>query len=172
MPIELAVPPREISEDSPELLFKSTKTFTNYPCAHRQWKHHGNCALIHGYSRSFQFVFACHTRDKCGFVVDFGELKWLKDHLDFMYDHTLLICEDDPLLGVFQNLQSEGACNLRIVYGVGMEDTAEYLCNWADTELRRITKGRAWVESVEARENDKNSAFYVNPEAYFKGWLE
>ena len=175
MPIEpVNITPQEITdtEQNTSVLYKSTKTFTNYPCAHRQWKHHGNCALVHGYSRSFHFTFACQTRDRCGFVVDFGELDWLKAHLEYMYDHTLLLCFDDPYLDKFQDLASLGACKLRVVVGVGMEDTAEYLCTWADNALRELTKGRAWVESVEARENDKNSAIYHNPRALFEGWLE
>jgi hypothetical protein len=52
-----------------------------------------------------------------------------------------------------------------------MEDTAQELCEFADAELRTRTKGRAWVMSVEAIENDKNSAYYLNPDAGFRGWL-
>lgn len=151
--------------------YQSTKAFFNYPCAHRQWRHDGNCHLLHGYSRSFSFLFGAEQRDKSGFVVDFGELKWLRNHLDHMFDHTLLICMDDPLLGKFKELEQAGACSLRTLpYGVGMEDTAQYLCEWTDAELRLRTKGRAWVISVEARENEKNSAIYLNPTPGFLGW--
>lgn len=154
--------------------YRSTKSFWNYPCAHRQWRHDGNCALVHGYSRSFHFTFGACQLDKCGFVVDYGDLDWLKHHLEFMYDHTLLLCEDDPQLPVFKKLDEVGACALRTMplgLGVGMESTALYLCNWVDERLREKTKGRCWVVSVEARENDKNSSVYYNPEAGFKGWL-
>ena len=51
-----------------------------------------------------------------------------------------------------------------------MEGTAHYLCDWTDKWLREKTRGRAWVISVEARENDKNSSIYTNPNAGFKGW--
>jgi hypothetical protein len=54
--------------------------------------------------------------------------------------------------------------------GPGMEGTAFRICMWADEWLRERTKGRAWVISVEARENDKNSSIYTNPDAGFKGW--
>lgn len=152
--------------------YQSTKRFSNYPCAHRQWRHDGDCALVHGYSRAFEFIFGAHTLDKCGFVVDFGDLGWLKDHLEHMYDHTLLLMPDDPHLDKFQSLYELGACELRLAkYGVGMEGTAQELCEFADAEIRRRTKGRCWVLLVEAIENDKNSAFYHNPNAGFKGWL-
>ena len=127
---------------------------------------------MHGYSRSFHFVFAAVTQDVCGFVVDFGDLKWLRDWLTMMFDHTLLLNADDPLMPLFKQVESAGGAIIRVLpYGVGMEGTAQYVCETADSELRRITKGRAWVVSVEARENNKNSAIYVNPEQGHKGWL-
>lgn len=163
--------PTPATPDSPAILM-STKTFTNLPCAHRQWRHKGDCALVHGYSRSFLFMFASHTQDACGFVVDFGQLKWLRDWLEEKFDHTLLLCSDDPLLPAFRRLEADGAARIVVMpYGVGMEGTAQYVCEYTDAELRKRTNGRAWVCSVQARENDKNSAVYVNPGAGFKGWL-
>lgn len=153
-------------------MLTSTKTFSNLPCAHRQHRHKGNCALVHGYSRSYHLVFAAQTLDQCGFVVDFGDLKELKSWLDMMFDHTLLLNADDPLLPAFQEIEKQGGAAIRIMpYGVGMEGSAQLVCEHADHLVRLKTKGRCWVVSVEARENDKNSAIYVNPEAGFKGWL-
>ncbi len=153
-------------------MFKSTKSYDNYPCAHRQPRHDGNCALIHGYSRSFHFLFGAAELDKCGFVVDFGQLKWIKAHLDHMFDHTLLLVADDPLMHHFRALEMEGACAIRLMpYGVGMEGTAQWLCEFVDPHLRDLTKGRCWVEQVESRENSKNSGIYINPSAGFKGWI-
>lgn len=150
--------------------FTSTKSYTNLPCAHRQWRHNGNCALVHGYSRSFHFVFGAKERDACGFVVDFGALRWLKDYLEAWFDHTLLLNPDDPLLPQFRDIERQGGCVLRLMeHGVGMEGTAQQVFKFADRELRERTKGRCWVISVEARENDKNSAVYKS-DAGFKGW--
>ncbi len=154
-----------------EKYFKSTKSFYNYPCAHRQYRHDGNCAKIHGYSRSFHFVFGAQSLTKEGFVVDYGDLDELKQHLDYMYDHTLVLDENDPFMETFQQLQAAGVCDIRTQpLGPGMEGTAHYLVEWADHWLRNKTKGRAWVISCEARENDKNSSIYENPEAGFNGW--
>ena len=103
--------------------------------------------------------------------MDFGELGWLKDYLEFWFDHTMLLPPDDPLLDHFERLEKMGACSLRIMHtGVGMEGTAEQVCTDVDKRLRLETKGRCWVVSVEARENDKNSAVYYNPEPGFRGW--
>lgn len=156
----------------PRATLTSTKAYHNLPCAHRQHRHHGNCALVHGYSRSVHFVFGSHTLDSCGFVVDFGQLKWVKDFLEHLLDHTLLLSPDDPLLPQFHLLEAQGACAIRLMpFGVGMEGSAQYICEQVDEKLREQTKGRCWVESVECRENDKNSATYYNPEAGFRGWL-
>jgi 6-pyruvoyltetrahydropterin/6-carboxytetrahydropterin synthase len=153
-------------------MFQSTKSYFDYPCAHRQHRHQGNCALVHGYSRSFHFVFAAQTADSCGFIVDYGKLKWVKAHLDHMFDHTLLLNPDDPLLSQFQEIEKQGGAAIRIMpYGVGMEGTAQYLCEYVDERLRVETQGRCWVVSVESRENPKNSSIYFNPQAGFKGWL-
>lgn len=155
-----------------ENYFTSTKTFNGYPCAHRQYRHDGNCAVIHGYQRSFHFVFGVQCFTKEGFVVDYGDLDWLKAHLEYMYDHTLVLDENDPYMNTFRELEKAGVCRVRTQpLGPGMEGTAHHLCEWADKELRQRTKGRAWVISVEARENEKNSSIYTNPEAGFKGWL-
>lgn len=155
-----------------EQYFESTKSYYNYPCAHRQFRHDGNCAKIHGYSRSFHFKFAAKTLTKEGFVVDYGDLKELKSHLDFMYDHTLVLDIDDPYMEDFRKLEEAGVCDIRTQpLGPGMEGTAHYLTEWTDRWLRQKSRGRAWVVSVEARENEKNSSIYYNPNVGFKGWL-
>lgn len=151
--------------------FESTKSFWNYPCAHRQYRHDGNCHLVHGYSRSFHFRFGAKEMTKEGFVVDYGDLDELKKHLDQRYDHTLILDEGDPEMETFRKLEASGVHKIYThPMGPGMEGTAHYLCMWADIYLRTKTKGRAWVISVEARENDKNSSIYINPNAGFKGW--
>lgn len=161
----------DLLDNYPAKFFQSTKRFTNYPCAHRQWRHDGDCKLIHGYSRSFLYIFGGYALDKCGFLVDFGQLDWLKAYHEAMFDHTFLLNKDDPEFDLFLGLAQRGVLKL-VTYpqGIGMEGTAEHLCGYADGELRQRTKGRCWVISVEAFENDKNSAIYLNPAAGFKGW--
>ena len=141
--------------------FRSTKTFRNLPCAHRRWKHEGHCAHVHGYSREFHLVFRCRQRDSNGFVMDFGALKPVKAFLEQHFDHTLLLDEDDPLLARFRELESEGACRLVILPDVGMEGSAEFVFRWVSNWLLEQLGSRVELESVECRENDKNSAIYA-----------
>lgn len=140
--------------------FKSTKHFTGFPCTHRQWRAEGHCKYIHGYSRQFYFVFASTELTKEGWVVDFGGLKDVKEWLDYMFDHTFLANQDDPYLDSFRQLEKDGVIQLRILPNVGMEGTAQFVFEKVDQMIREKSEGRAWVESVEVRENEKNSAIY------------
>ena len=141
--------------------FRSTKTYRNLPCAHRRWRHDGHCAHVHGYSRAFSFVFRCRERTENGFVMDFGDLKPVKTFLEEHFDHTLLLDADDPLLGKFRELETEGACRLVVYEDVGMEGSARFVFDWVAPWVNEHTQGRVELESVECRENDKNSAIYA-----------
>lgn len=141
--------------------FRSSKTYRNLPCAHRRWRHDGHCSLIHGYSREFHLVFRCSERTENGFVMDFGALKPVKTFLEEHFDHTLLVDADDPLLPQFRELEDQGACRLVVYEDVGMEGSARFVYDWVSAWLVEATEGRVQLESVECRENDKNSATYA-----------
>lgn len=139
---------------------KSTKTFIGFPCTHRQWKADSHCKYVHGYSREFHFEFSCSELTNEGWVVDFGGLKDVKAWLDDMFDHTFLASEDDPFMDTFKELDKNGVIQLRVLPNVGMEGTAQYVLHEVDKMIKKKTKGRAWVSSIEVRENEKNSAIY------------
>jgi len=145
---------------APASWFRSTKTYRNLPCAHRRWQHSGHCAHVHGYSRAFTFTFRCTERTENGFVMDFGDLKPVKAWLEEHYDHTLLLDSDDPLLPDFRALEVQGACRLVVYEDVGMEGSARFVFDWVAPWIKQHTHGRVALESVECRENDKNSAIY------------
>ncbi|PRP93533.1 6-pyruvoyl trahydropterin synthase family protein [Enhygromyxa salina] len=138
--------------------YRSTKTFTNLPCAHRLHSHPGHCRFVHGYSRSFKFYFEASELDEHNFVVDFAALKDVRQWLEHMYDHTLLIGEHDPELAFFREMEARKLCDLRVVPSVTMEGTAALVFEHVDALIRDKTNGRAWVAKVEVHENDKNSA--------------
>ena len=76
-------------------------------------------------------------------------------------DHTLLVDADDPLLPQFRELEDQGACRLVVYEDVGMEGSARFVYDWVSAWLVEATEGRVQLESVECRENDKNSATYA-----------
>jgi len=146
-------------------MYRSSKNFIGYPCAHRRWAHNGHCAWVHGYSRSFMVWFEANEREEhTGFVMDFGGLKEIKSWLDDKFDHTLLLDETDPLLDDFKALEEKGACKLTVLPDVGMEGTAKYVFNHISSWVKEKTNGRVWVHSVECRENEKNSSIYIGEE--------
>jgi 6-pyruvoyltetrahydropterin/6-carboxytetrahydropterin synthase len=143
--------------------YRSSKTLNNFPCSHRRHVHKGHCAFVHGYSRSFTFWFeADELAPGTGFVMDFGQMKEVKAWLDYRFDHTLLLDEDDPLLGKFRDLEKLGACRIITFDSVGMEGTAKYVFDNVRRMIRIQTHGRVRLVSVECRENNKNSAIYAS----------
>lgn len=143
--------------------FYSTKSFWNLPCAHRQWRHPGHCSKVHGYSRSFHFLFLSTSGelDGTGFVMDFSELKELKAWLEEYFDHTLLLCEDDPLLPQFRDIESQGGAKIKTLpYGVSMEGTARFVYDTWAPKIREYSNGNVELMRVEVKENDKNSGIF------------
>lgn len=159
--------------------FYSTKTYGNdrgLSCAFRQWRsRHSHCSLLHGYSIGVRCVFECDSLDERNWVMDFGGLKEFKKWLEYMFDHTVLVAEDDPHLDKFQALADVGVIDttgntaildLRVVPGVGCERFAEMAYNKLNTIIATsVEKGTALnptvrLVSVEVFEHDANSAIY------------
>jgi len=140
--------------------FKSTKRFTGFPCTHRQWRAKSHCRVVHGYSREFYFEFEADSLTDEGWVVDFGGLKKVKEFLDYTFDHTFLVAQDDPELEHFRSLDQKGVIMLRVLPNPGMEGTALYVYEEATKILESLYGKRARLIKVEVRENEKNSAIF------------
>lgn len=88
--------------------YQSTKTYgtdRGLSCCFRQWKaSHSHCSTLHGYSLGFKFVWESESLDSRNWVFDFGGMKPIKEFLDHMFDHTILVAEDDPALETFKTL--------------------------------------------------------------------
>jgi len=143
----------------------STKTYGNergLSCCSRQWAAESDCHLLHGYSFGFHFVFAAEQLDKRGWVLDFGKGGFgkIRAWLHEMFDHTLLVAEDDPERAALEALGERGIARVRVVPGTSCERMAEMTFAKADEIVREATKGRCWVESVECSEHGSNSAIY------------
>lgn len=139
-----------------------TKTYRDIPFAHRQHKHDGHCALIHGHNWAITLTFACRETDANGFVVDFGKLKYLKEWIDLNLDHACLLNEDDPeretLLSQFGHL-----FKVYVLPNCSSEGLAVHLHGVFDALVREQTGGRAWITEIEIEEDSKNSARYQAP---------
>lgn len=170
--------------------FYSTKTYGNdrgLSCCFRQWRAtHSHCSTLHGYSIGIKLIFESDTLDDKNWVMDFGGLKLFKNWADYMFDHTLVVAHDDPMLEVFQKLSSEvianapnpdskvpyergAVCDLRVVEGVGCEMFAKLCYDEMSNILETLKQGgngrypvNAGVRLVSAEvfEHGANSAIY------------
>ena len=135
-----------------------TKTYSNLKAAHRQHRHQGHCHFVHGENWTFHITFAAEKLDEIGFVVDFGGLKGLKMKMDKMFDHVLLIDEDDPERKFFEDMHERGLTDIRFVPSASAEGLCKYVFDVADQYVKALTHERAWVEQVITEEDTKNIA--------------
>lgn len=144
-------------------MFTCQKTYSEIPFAHRQHRHDGHCAKIHGHNWSFTFTFGCNQLDDCGFVVDFGKLKELHAWLEENLDHACVFNQDDPLLESFMKLKDENGNSVfksLVVEQCSSEGMAKCLFNVAKPMIQEMTGGRAFLISVTVKEDFRNSATY------------
>lgn len=134
------------------------KRYSDLPFSHRQPRHDGHCAWIHGHNWSFEFVFACHKRDDNGFVIDFGKLKFLKEYLESMFDHTFVVPEYDKEMETWKDLQSKNLLKLVVLPDVSAEGLANFLLTEVSELVQERSLNRVWVAEVTVFEDEKNSA--------------
>jgi len=149
--------------------FQSTKLFDGFSTVFRQWKAEGtHCRFLHGYGVSFRVWFEGDL-DERNWVWDFGGMKRAentidgknpKEWMDYMFDHTTIVAEDDPGLGGFKTMDELGIIQLRIIPAVGAEQFAKYVFEKLDDFIRQETEGRVKVAKVEFMEHAKNTAIY------------
>ena len=149
--------------------FQSTKLFDGFSTVFRQWKAEGtHCRFLHGYGVSFRVWFEGEL-DERNWVWDFGGMKRAKntidgknpkEWMDYMFDHTTIVAEDDPGLGGFKTMDELGIIQLRIIPAVGAEQFAKYVFEKLDDFIRQETEGRVKVAKVEFMEHAKNTAIY------------
>ncbi len=138
-------------------MFTCSKKYLELPFAHRQPFHKGHCSTIHGHNWTFEFEFAAKERDECGFVVDFGKLKWLKLWLDRKFDHTLVLNDNDPMLGHIRDSLGDMA-TITLVPNCSSEGIAEYLMREVGKRLLEYTDNRVSLIKVKVIEDSRNSA--------------
>jgi len=148
-------------------MYKSTKVFDNYSVALRQHKaQHSHCKLLHGYALRFKVWFASDSLDDMNWVVDFGGFKskpqgnGLKDWMDHMFDHTLLIEKNDPYVDIFEQMGQMGLAKVHLMDKMGCESLAKLVFDKFNDVLSKTDAARSRVVKVECFENNKNSAIY------------
>jgi len=149
--------------------FKSRKKFDGFSTCFRQWRANTtHCQFLHGYDIEFEVTFEGEL-DHRNWVWDFGGMKRANNLIDgmqpkawmeYMFDHTVVVAEDDPDIQNFIDMDSRGIIQLRVVPGVGAEKFAEFLYHKLNDFVQLETEGRVKVVKVKFMENHKNSAIY------------
>jgi 6-pyruvoyltetrahydropterin/6-carboxytetrahydropterin synthase len=159
--------------------YRSTKTYhQKFPVAYRQWRadrksgksdgelYSGDeipgCNAIHGYALSIHLEFEADDLDARNWVVDFGGLRELKYRLEEMFDHTLLLAEDDPEFDTIMDLHNKGLAKVVVVEKTGCEALADFIYNFINGKGGYLEMlgydDRVWCCRVEVRETDSNMA--------------
>ena len=149
--------------------FQSSKVFDGFSCVFRQWKAETtHCRFIHGYGISFKVYFEGELDDR-NWVWDFGGMKRAKtlidgkspkEWMDYTFDHTLILAEDDPYIKAFQQMEEAGVAQVRIIPATGAEKFSEYIFNKLNTFVKEETDNRVRVIKVKFMEHGKNAAYY------------
>ena len=150
--------------------FQSSKVFDGFSTVFRQWKATTtHCRFVHGYGISFKVYFEGDL-DERNWVWDFGGMKRAKtkidgkspkEWMDYMFDHTLVVAEDDPELKAFQQMDTAGVAQVRVIPATGAEKFAEYIYTKLNKFVDTETEGRVRVTKVKFMEHGKNAACYV-----------
>ena len=150
--------------------FQSSKVFDGFSTVFRQWKAKTtHCRFVHGYGISFKVYFEGELDDR-NWVWDFGGMKRAKtqidgkspkEWMDYMFDHTLVVAEDDPELEAFKQMDRAGVAQVRVIPATGAEKFAEYIYHKLNKFVETETEGRVRVTKVKFMEHGKNAACYV-----------
>ena len=148
--------------------FQSSKVFDGFSTVFRQHEaENTHCRFIHGYGISFKVYFEGEL-DGRNWVWDFGGMKRAKTQIDgmqpkewmeYMFDHTTIIAEDDPFLEAFRKMDDVGAAQIRVIPATGAERFSEYIFNKLNEFVLEETDGRVKVIKVKFMEHGKNAAY-------------
>jgi len=150
--------------------FQSSKIFDGFSTVFRQHNAGStHCRFVHGYGISFKVYFEGELDDR-NWVWDFGGMKRAKtqidgmspkEWMDYTFDHTMIIAEDDPFKVTFIEMGEAGAAQVRIIPATGAEKFAEYIFSKINPFVLEETNGRVRVTKVKFMEHGKNAAYYV-----------
>ena len=149
--------------------FQSSKVFDGFSTVFRQWKaKETHCRFLHGYGISFKVYFEGELDEK-NWVWDFGGMKRAKTlidgkqpkaWMDYMFDHTVIIAEDDPGMGGWETMSKLEVIQLRVIPATGAEKFSEFIFNKLNDFVHTETEGRVRVTKVKFMEHGKNAAYY------------
>lgn len=149
-----------------KITYKTSKRLSGYSTCFRQWNaKHSHCHFLHGYDLIFVLHFKAEALDHHHWVWDFGFLKnpyqridnlSIKEWFNYMFDHTVIIAEDDPEIEAFRDLAKKDLIQLRTVPYYSTEKIAEFILKKLNPVVKKHSNQRVELYKVEVWENQNN----------------
>ncbi len=136
-----------------------SKTYPDIPIAHRQHLHDGHCRFVHGHSWTLRVTFASNHLDPHGFVVDFGNLHYLKHWIDEHLDHAILLSPSDPLAHAMLAAAPD-AFKVHWIDNASCEALAQHVFETFSKLVQDHENGRVRITRVECWEDPRNMTTY------------
>lgn len=153
-------------------MYRVSKNISGFSTCFRQWRATSHCRYLHGYALSFTLSFKSSSLNECHWVIDYGLMKnkqiqvgklSIREWFDYMFDHTVIISDDDPKRVHFESMAQEGLIQLRMIPEFSTEKLAEYIFHQLQPAILKATDQRALIVQVDVKENEKNCASYCQP---------
>ena len=124
-----------------------------FSAAHRIIENYsGKCSNIHGHSWNVIVYLEGYELDERNMLMDFNEIKILKQWIIENLDHTSILWEKDPMLVYFKE-------NSQKVFQTKSNPTSEQLAHIIlEKAISFFNNSRIRVESVEVKESCSSSA--------------
>ncbi len=122
-------------------MFRVTREF-EFCFGHRLMDYDGKCRQIHGHNGKACVTLAGDRLNALGMTVDFVEIKRVVGTwIDANFDHTLLLHQDDPLVGV---LKSAGEKVLPLPVNPTTENLAKIIYEYAKSKGLPVEEVTLW----------------------------
>lgn len=109
---------------------------------HRLLDYSGKCKDLHGHNGRVEIEVSSESLDHRGMVVDFGDInRIVKDWIDRVFDHKLLLSKSDPLVKVLQDLNEPFVL---IDSNPTAENIAKLIFDYAASQGLPVTEVRLW----------------------------
>jgi len=141
--------------------------------AHRLFKQPGKCQQIHGHSMHvILYLTVRFNEDPDGYATDqegnqleFGDVKKrFREHLDSLYDHRLLLNNEDPWAGPVWHANNDTSTKLPGLIACEGDPSTENICKWIADVCANMFKCDVMVDLEETKTNSvQRSTTYISP---------
>lgn len=124
-----------------------------FDAAHRIINNYtGKCSDFHGHCWIVVVYIEGYELDERNMLMDFNEIKVLKEWINKNLDHSTILWEKDPMISILKEQSQK-------VFSTKLNPTSEHIAQIIlDKAISLFNNSRIRVESVEVRESRTSSA--------------